>query len=82
MADIPFTSEAQLYEGECPYEPGDLVELSGIYAICHADGTRVSVVLIRGNVFPQCDCCGDEVRYRLARSAPYIFDDSDFSTPA
>lgn len=82
MADVPFTPEMVLYNGDCPYEPGDLVEQSGIYAICHSDGNRVSTVLIRGNVFPQCDCCGPEVRYRLVRNAPYIFDDGDFSTPA
>ena len=82
MADFPFASEALLYQGDCPYEPGELVEQSGIYVICHSGGTRQSVVLLRGNRFPQCDCCGAEVRYRLLRSAPYIFDDQDFMPSA
>ena len=79
MADFPITSESLLYEGDCPYEAGDLVEQSGIYATCHTDGRRFSVVLIRGNSFPVCECCGPEVRYRLIRGAPYIMDDPDFS---
>lgn len=78
MRDFPFTSEALLYQGDCSYEPGDLVEQSGIYAICHSDGSRVTAVLIRGSIFPNCDCCGTEVRYRLVRSAPYLYDDADF----
>ena len=82
MSDLPFTSESVLYEGDCPYEAGDLVELSGIYAVCHSDGRRLSVVLIRGNRFPVCDCCGPDVHYRLLRSAPYILDDEDFAPSA
>jgi hypothetical protein len=82
MGDFPNTSEAILYAGDCPYEAGDLVEHSGIYAICHRDGTRHTLVLIRGNLFPPCGCCASEVRYRLLRSAPYIFDDLDFAPDA
>ena len=68
--------------GECPFEPGEIVEQSGIYAICHSDGKSQAIVLLRGNAFPGCDCCGFQVRYRLLRSAPYIFEDSDFSPSA
>lgn len=82
MDDILRSSESALYQGECTYEPGDLVELSGIYAICHGDGSRHTVALIRGNRFAGCECCGAQVRYRLIRSAPYILDDQDFSPPA
>lgn len=79
MGDYPHISETLFLQGECPYEPGELVEQSGIYAICHTDGTRHTVVLTRGKRFPDCDCCGPQVRYRLVRSAPYILDDPDFS---
>ncbi len=82
MGDLPFTSESVLYEGDCPYEPGELVEQSGIYAICHSDGRRHTTVLLRGSRFPDCSCCSPEVRYRLIRSAPYIFDDPDFTPDA
>ncbi len=82
MADLPHLSGTVLNTDECPYESGDLVTQSGIYAICHADGTRQAVVLLRGNRFPECDSCGPEVRYRLLRSAPYIFDDEDFASTA
>jgi hypothetical protein len=82
MGDLPQASESILYTGECPYESGELVTQSGIYAICHADGRRQTVVLLSGDQFPECDCCGHEVRYRLLRSAPYIFDDEDFAPTA
>jgi len=29
--------------------------------------------------FPSCDQCGEKVRFRLIRTAPYIFDDEDLS---
>ncbi len=79
MADLPFTAGPVLYDGDCPYESGELVEQSGIYAVCHSDGRRHTLVLLRGSLFPDCDCCGPEARYRLLRGAPYIFDDPDFS---
>ncbi len=82
MGDLPHALESRLYTGECPFESGDLVTQSGIYAICHVDGTRQAVVFVSGNRFPECDCCGEDVRYRLLRSAPYIFDDEDFAPQA
>ncbi len=82
MSDLPSTLGSVLYEGECPYGSGETVEQSGIYAICHSDGRRQTTVLLRGSRFPECLCCGPEVRYRLLRSAPYIFEDADFSPDA
>ncbi len=79
MSDFAFLADPTIYDGDCSYEPGDIVKESGIYAICHSDGTREPIVLIRGREFPNCDCCGVDVRYRLIRSAPYIFDDPDFN---
>lgn len=79
MSDFARTYEAELYKGECPFEPGDVVEHSGIYAICHTDGARHTTVLLRGYLFPDCACCGAQVRFRLLHGAPYIFDDEDFA---
>jgi hypothetical protein len=36
------------------------------------------VVMISGAYFPDCETCKDKVRFRLIRTAPYIFQDSDF----
>jgi len=32
----------------------------------------------REDLFPVCDQCDTRVRFKLVRTAPYIFDDEDF----
>jgi hypothetical protein len=34
--------------------------------------------MISGEYFPDCETCKDKVRFRLVRTAPYIFQDEDF----
>jgi hypothetical protein len=63
---------------ECPYAAGDVVPDSGIYELCHEDGPADALVFIRGNIFPECACCGAKARYRLLRAAPYLMEDPDF----
>ena len=60
--------------------PGDPVRESGIYEVIHGRDHRQAheVVMLRGTEFPLCDTCDDEVRFRLVRTAPYIFQDGDF----
>ncbi len=60
--------------------PGDPVHESGIYEVVQGDDHRQAheVVMLRGTEFPLCDTCGDQVRFRLIRTAPYIFQDEDF----
>ncbi len=36
------------------------------------------VVMISGDRFPDCETCQEKVRFRLIRTAPYIFQDEDF----
>jgi hypothetical protein len=64
------------------YKPGEPVRQSGIYEIIHHGDHRAAhdVVMIRGDHFPPCEACGEQVRFRLIRTAPYIFQDEDFST--
>jgi hypothetical protein len=62
------------------YRPGDSVLESGIYEVVH-DGQHRSaheVVMIAADHFPTCESCMDRVRFRLIRTAPYIFTDQDF----
>ena len=62
------------------YGPGETVLESGIYEVVH-DGQHRSaheVVMIASDHFPTCDTCMDRVRFRLIRTAPYIFSDQDF----
>jgi hypothetical protein len=62
------------------YRAGDTVRQSGIYEVIHDREHRLAheVVMISGELFPDCDTCKDKVRFRLVRTAPYIFQDEDF----
>ena len=60
--------------------PGSPIPETGIYEVIHDKGHRVAheAVLHGKDLFPTCDQCGEKVRFRLVRTAPYIFDDEDF----
>ena len=62
------------------YRSGDTVRQSGIYEVLHDREHREAheVVMISGEHFPDCDTCKERVRFRLVRTAPYIFQDEDF----
>jgi hypothetical protein len=62
------------------YRPGDTVRQTGIYEVVHDREHRAThdAVMIGGDVFPPCDTCDCRVRFRLVRTAPYIFHDDDF----
>jgi hypothetical protein len=61
--------------------PGQPVLESGIYEVIHDKGHRLAheAVMYRDDLFPVCDQCDLKVRFKLVRSAPYIFDDEDFA---
>jgi hypothetical protein len=60
--------------------PGSPIPQTGIYEVIHDKGHREAheAVLHSADIFPTCDQCGEHVRFRLVRTAPYIFDDEDF----
>jgi hypothetical protein len=62
------------------YRAGDTVRQSGIYEVIHDRDHRDAheVVMISGERFPDCETCKEKVRFRLVRTAPYIFQDEDF----
>jgi len=64
------------------FRPGEVIAESGIYEVMHYRGHRAThdAVMVRGNQFPACDQCGASVRFRMKRTAPYIFHDEDFAT--
>lgn len=65
------------------FSAGETVRETGIYEVIH-DGAHRSaheVVMLNGNPFPACDTCAAKVRFRLVRTAPYIFQDADFEEP-
>lgn len=59
---------------------GEIVRQTGIYEVIHAAAHRSAheVVMLSGDAFPPCETCGQQVRFRLVRTAPYIFQDEDF----
>lgn len=65
------------------YHAGDVVKESGIYEAIHEGEHRPThdVVMIASDRFPACDTCSERVRFRLVRTAPYIFSDEDFEKP-
>ncbi len=64
------------------FRPGDVIAESGIYEVTHYRGHRAThdAVMVRGNQFPACDQCGASVRFKIKRTAPYIFHDEDFAS--
>lgn len=62
------------------FSAGETVRETGIYEVIHDRGHRTAheVVLLAADSFPACDSCGLLVRFRLVRTAPYIFQDEDF----
>src|SRR5690242_15451135 len=62
------------------YRSGEAVRQSGIYEVLHDRDHREAheVVMISGERFPDCETCKEKVRFRLIRTAPYIFQDEDF----
>lgn len=66
------------------YRAGETVRQSGIYEVIHDRTHRDphEVVMISGEFFPDCETCKERVRFRLVRTAPYIFQDEDFEDNA
>lgn len=62
------------------FRSGETVNETGIYEVNHRSDHRPEheVVLLKEDTFPPCETCAGEVRFRLIRTAPYIFQDEDF----
>ena len=64
------------------YAPGEIVPDSGIYMAVHGDHRpEHEVVAIRGEQFPFCRVCRDEVRFYVARTVPHMMHDFDLTGP-
>ncbi len=68
-------------DGDSHFKSGDPVRETGIYEVLHDSEHRSihEVVMLNGDTFPPCDTCDHRVRFRLVRTAPYIFQDEDFA---
>src|SRR5215469_46867 len=65
-------------QSDCLLLPGETVQESGVYEICHSDEPRSSLILLRNTFFPYCKQCAEQVRYKLVQSVPHISEDADF----
>jgi hypothetical protein len=81
--NAPYNSESRRVPHGELFAAGSVVRESGIYEVLHDLGHRSAheVVMIAEELFPTCDVCDDRVRYRVLRTAPYIFSDVDFEDP-
>jgi hypothetical protein len=87
LADSPHRPSSQQRpprggEGKV-FKSGEIVQETGIYEILHDREHRPvhEVVMLAGDLFPTCETCEARVRFRLVRTAPYIFQDEDFENP-
>ena len=71
------------------YASGSAVPKTGTYIFQHTSsrlpgcaGVSGELILTSGGRFPACEACGDEVRFRLLDTAPYIAHDKDFAPEA
>jgi hypothetical protein len=81
--NTPFNRESRRVPHGELFVAGSVVRESGIYEVLHYLGHRSAheVVMIAEDQFPPCDVCDIRVRYRVLRTAPYIFSDVDFEEP-
>ncbi len=64
------------------YKPGQIVPVSGIYAVIHEEHRAEHEVLaIRGEEFPSCRICKGQVRFVVARVIPHVTHDFDLTGP-
>lgn len=69
-------------ENRQAYKPGDMVPISGVYLAVHREHrAEHEVVAIRGERFPQCRFCKDDVRFYVARLVPHMMHDFDLTGP-
>jgi hypothetical protein len=78
--------EAPAVTSPVRYASGSQVPQTGTYILQHTSsrhagcgGESGELILTSGAQFPVCEACGEEARFRLLDSAPYIYHDSDFA---
>jgi len=64
------------------YKPGQIVPVSGVFTAVHGEHrAQHEVVAIRGEEFPSCRICKDEVRFHVVRPVPHMTHDFDLTGP-
>ncbi len=64
------------------YKPGHMVPISGIYTVVHvAHRPDHEVVAIRGEEFPSCRVCRDDVTFYPTQPVTHMTHDFDLAGP-
>ena len=60
---------------------GDPIPETGIYLISHSTSHQPALerMMPKGLSFPECNICGSQVRFKLVRDVPAIWDNEDFA---
>ena len=68
--------------GSRAYKPGQIVPISGVYTIIHLDHRPPhEAVAVRGDLFPACRICKEQVRFQVAQIVPHVTHDFDLAGP-
>ena len=71
-------SSARMAEGR--FRPGDAVPCSGVYRITHTEHREEhDGILLKGQAFPRCTVCGEQVRFALLQASNPIEQQPDFA---
>jgi len=60
---------------------GDEIPQSGLYNVFHAEHrTSHKAVLLKGETFPRCEQCKDDVHFQLILEVPELDNDPNFKS--
>ena len=64
------------------FRPGSAAPTSGVYLVRHYQHRLPhEVTILKSEVFPRCNKCGDQVIFEIAHDATEIADDADLREP-
>ncbi len=64
------------------YKPGERVRQKGIYRVFHhAHRTPHEAAIVLLEMFPECNQCGDRVRFQLVKKSGELLRDYNFAKP-
>jgi hypothetical protein len=70
-------------DGKRLYRAGQMVPISGLYIAIHElHRPEHEVIAIRGEEFPPCRICREQVRFYVASPIPHMMHDFDLAGPA
>ena len=76
---MKYKTKVTVMDSKTPLRTGSTVPESGIYRVSHSQHRLPQeVTLLKGQAFPRCSRCAEDVVYELVRSAPAAANPSGF----